>query len=245
MVRIRAVRGGLVATVLIVCAFALAGSARAERTLSDKILENKYRRGDYALYLSWYDPQAAQFDDHGNFAVPFGGKVRLRWKGRFRVEADFSYYRRSSAQDPFLLGVRTPEFDGVMLAFTLQSMVLNTGTFRPYVGGGPIMVSLSNDFVAKLDIEDCDLIPECRRLLTWSELDLGLQTVVGMDLMLGRRVFPFLEYRQLFGSLQIDEIRDGLLVRGRDEIVTKDGGPVSGEYDWSGPNLLAGLRIRF
>jgi hypothetical protein len=223
----------------------LAPSAHAERTLSDEILENKYRWGDYAVYIGWHDPQAAQFDEHGDFAIPFGGKVRLRWKGPLRVEADFSYYRRSSTQDPFLLGVLTPEFDGVMLNLTLQAVVRGSGLLRPYVGGGPAMVSLSNDFVAKLDIDNCDLIPECRRLLSWKEVDLGLQAVAGVDIMMSRRVFPFLEYRHLFGSLDVGEMRDGLLVREPDEVVLVNGAPVPGEYDWSGPNLMAGLKIRF
>jgi len=79
----------------------------------------------------------------------------------------------------------------------------------------------------------------------WSELDLGLQATAGVDMSLGRRVFPFVEYRQLFGKLEIDEIRVGLAVVPPEKLATLDGTPIRRKYDWSGPNLMVGLKIRF
>jgi len=128
---------------------------------------------------------------------------------------------------------------------SLQAAGLRIGPVRPYVGGGPVFVSLSNDFAA--DIRACGdvLAPECRRLMSWSEVDVGVQLTAGVDLSGSRRVFPFLEYRHLIGQLEIGDFNDGLLTRKPEDLVNLDGTDVSRKYDWSGPNILAGLRIRF
>jgi hypothetical protein len=116
---------------------------------------------------------------------------------------------------------------------------------RPYVGGGPAFVSLGNDFAADLRACGDILNPDCRRLMSWSEVDLGVQLTAGLDLAGTRRAFPFLEYRHLLGELEIADFHDGLLVRQPDELVNLDGTDVSRKYDWSGPGILAGFRIRF
>jgi len=223
----------------------LPGAARAERTLSEGILDAKYRRGDYGFYLSWYDPWGAQFDEHGSYALPIGGKVRFRLRGPFRVELDLSYYRKGGTPPDRLLTYDAPGFDGVVILASLQGAGRQFGPVRPYVGAGPAFVSLGNDFAADLRACGDILAPECRRLISWSEVDLGLQLTAGVDLSAARRVFPFLEYRHLLGKLEINDFNDGLLNRRPEELVHLDGADVSRKYDWSGPNVLLGLRIRF
>lgn len=234
------------------CAVALAllpvlapPGALAKRSLSEDILEAKYRRGDYGVYLSWYDPWGAQFDEHGSFALPIGVKVRFRLGGPFRVEADMSYYRKGSDAPPQLAAYDAPGFDGVTVTGSLQAAGGRFGPLRPYAGGGPVFVSLSNDFAADLRACGDVLNADCRRLITWSEVDLGLQVTAGVDILAARHVFPFVEYRHLFGKLDIGDFNDSFLTRKPEELVNPDGTDVSRQYDWSGPNVLAGLRIRF
>lgn len=219
-------------------------AALAERTLSDEILDSKYRRGDYGFYLSWHDPWGAQFDTHGSYALPIGGKVRFRLAGPFRAEVDMSYYRKGGEAPPRLLAYDTPQFDGVVVVASLQAAGGRLGPVRPYAGAGPAFVSLGNDFAA--DLRALGLLsPDRRRLMSWSEVDLGLQLTAGLDLAGTRRVFPFVEYRHLIGELEIGEFRDGLLTRKPEDLVNVDGTDVTRKYDWSGPGILAGLRIRF
>lgn len=221
------------------------GTSFGGRTLSDGILDAKYGRGDYGFYLSWHDPWGAQFDTHGSYALPIGGKVRFRLSGPLQVELDMSYYRKGSQSPPRLLAYDAPAFDGVVLLASLQAAGRRLGPVRPYVGGGPAFVSLGNDFAADLRACGDVLSPDCRRLMSWSELDLGFQLTAGMDFSGSRRVFPFVEYRHLIGKLGIGDFNDGPLTRKPEELVNLDGSDVSRTYDWSGPNVLAGLRIRF
>jgi len=217
----------------------------ARRTLSDDILDDKYGRGDYGFYVSWHDPWGAQFDQHGSYALPLGGKVRFRLAGPLRLELDMSYYRKGGAAPPRLLSFETPGFDGVVIVATLQAAGRRMGPVRPYVGGGPAFVSLANDFAADLRACGDVLAPECRRLMSWNEVDLGVQLTAGLDLAGTRRVFPFVEYRHLLGELSVGDFNDGLLARKPEDLVNLDGSEVVRKYDWSGPNILAGLRIRF
>jgi hypothetical protein len=234
------------AAALILAAAVLAPDpSLAERTISDTIIDAKYRRGDYGFYLSWYDPWGAAFDTHGSYALPIGGKVRFRLAGPLRVEVDMSYYRKGGTSPPRLLSYDAPAFDGVVLTATLQAAGRRLGPVRPYAGGGPAFVSLGNDFAADLRACGDVLAPECRRLISWSEVDLGMQVTAGLDIAGSRRIFPFVEYRHLFGELSVGDFNDALLSRKPEELVNVDGSDVSRKYDWSGPNILAGLRIRF
>jgi hypothetical protein len=69
--------------------------------------------------------------------------------------------------------------------------------------------------------------------------------VVGLDIAMGGRASPFVEYRHFFGELEVEDINVGFLTVQAEELAYLDGSEVSRTYDWSGPNLLAGLRIRF
>jgi hypothetical protein len=232
--------GSLLAAVLL----ALPVTASAKRPLSETILDDKYRRGDYAFYLSWHDPWDAQFNEHARFAWPVGGKVRFRVGGPLRVEADFSYYQRGSQTFSFVSTFAQPSFDGLMVGAAAHYVPRATGTLRPYVGGGPIMVSLGNQFVA--EIRGVGAVVLDRFVLgSWSELDIGMQTMVGLDIFMGGRASPFVEYRHLFGRLSTPDISVGFLTLDPEDLLYLDGAPVSADYDWSGPNVLAGLRIRF
>ena len=69
--------------------------------------------------------------------------------------------------------------------------------------------------------------------------------VGGVDITLTRRVFPFVEYRHLFGELGIDSILIGVFEYGAGELQLPDGADVATTYDFSGPIVTAGLKIRF
>jgi hypothetical protein len=219
-----------------------AGSALAEPSLQERILENKYRWGDYAIFIGWYEPRGEQFEEHASYALPVGVKVRLKWGARYRLEGEFSYYRRSDEPALAVSVFTQPEFDGLMMMATFQVMLVRSGWIRPYVGAGPAFVSLSNDFVVKL----CDeLVIDCFALGSWSEFDVGGQVVAGLDLRAGSRAFPFVEFRYLFGELGYDHIRIGAFGFDPADLETPDGETVSDKHDWGGPMVSVGLKIRF
>jgi hypothetical protein len=238
--------------VVILAGFPLLGGVRiaAAGGLRDEILENKYRWGDYGIYMGWYDPWGEQFDVHGAAAYPLGGKVRLRWAGWLRFEADFSYYRRSGDATFFDI-VNVPKFDGLMLAATIQGTAGKLGPFRPYFGGGPVIASLTNTFAVIIrEVEDLEppggpeLIDKFA-IASWNELDLGVSAVVGIDIHLSSRAFPFFEYRHLFGQFDTNDIRIGAFRYSPDELKYADGRPLPVSYDWSGPVIMGGLKVRF
>ena len=224
-----------------------ASPARGERTLQDEILESKYRHGDYGIYAAWYDPVAAQFNEHGSYAIPVGVKVRLRWKARIRFEGEFAYYRTSGEPRPILSTASTPEFDGVQVTTGVQGMLRTSGLLRPYVGAGLVFVSLANDFVVvRPEVYALDpTLPEVRALGRWSELDVGFHAQVGVDIHLGSRAFPFVEYRQRSGSIGLDEVRIGPARIDPSELWNEQLQVLSDEYDYSGPTVLVGLKIYF
>jgi hypothetical protein len=214
--------------------------------IRDEILDNKYRWGDYAVYGGWYDPQAEQFDEHGTAAYPLGAKVRLRWRGWMRVEGDVSYYRRSG-EALFFDIVNVPKFDGLMVAASLQAAGAKWGPVRPYVGGGGMFVSLTNTFgviIREIEDADPDFIGKYQ-VATWDELDVGATAVAGLDIHVSSRVFPFVEYRHLFGRFATDEIRIGGFLYTPEELKDLEGNDLPATYDWSGPVVMAGLKIRF
>jgi hypothetical protein len=233
---------------MIVAASSLASRpAHAERTLQDEILESKYRHGDYGIYGAWYDPSGEQFDEHGSYAVPVGLKIRFRWKPRVRLEGEFAYYRTSGEPRPVLTTASTPEFDGVQVALSVEGVVRNSGLLRPYVGAGVLFVSLANDFVVQRPevIAVDPNLPEVQALARWSKLDFGLHAQAGVDVHLGYRAFPFVEYRQLMGKIHLDEVRIGPERRPPSSLLNEAGEVLSDEYDYSGPMVLLGLKIYF
>ncbi|NNE44209.1 MAG: hypothetical protein HKN12_08360, partial [Gemmatimonadetes bacterium] len=178
--------------VLLVLLLMLCVPPASADSVQEDILLSKYRRGDYAFYVSWHDPWGAAFDEHASFAWPIGGKVRFRVGSRYRVELDFSYYQQGGQVQPFISTAISPGFDGVMVGAVGQVFLRNTGMIRPYVGGGPMFVSLSNDLNVEFrNIPDDILVAERFQIATWTKLDLGLQTVVGVDIPMGQRAFPF------------------------------------------------------
>jgi hypothetical protein len=224
---------------------ALAPPSRAARTVREEAVEERYPHGDYGFYAGWYDPWDAQFDEHASSAWPIGGKVRFRLRGPLRVEADFSYYQRGGAAQPAFVTYAAPGFDGVMVGAALQAMLRPSGMFRPYVGGGPVLVSLGNDFVARVQGVDGDIV-DLFPFVSWTELDVGLQAVGGVDIVIGRRAFPFIEYRHLFGRFTVGDMKSGVVTYRADQLrYYPSGRAVSQEYDWSGPSVLLGLKVRF
>lgn len=221
--------------------------ARAERTLQDEILEGKYRRGDYGIYGAWYDPAGAQFDEHGSYAVPVGVKIRFRLRPRIRFEGEFAYYRTSGEPRPILTTASTPEFDGVQVAISVEGIARTSGLLRPYVGAGVLFVSLANDFVVlRPEVIEIDPgLPEVRALASWSKLDFGMHAQAGVDVHLGYRAFPFLEYRHLLGKIHLDEVRIGPDHRPPSSLLNEAGQVLSNEYDYSGPMVMLGLKVYF
>ena len=236
-------------------ALAAAPAARAEDTLEEKVLEARYTHGDYAVFLGWHDPADRQFDEHGSFAVPVGFKIRYRWLDWLRVEGDVAYYRRSK-EPPLIVAIfQAPNFDGLLFSGSLQAVLRRSGVFRPYVGAGPVIASLGNDFLAfRPEIREVDpQNPDQFALATWSRLDIGAQALAGLDLFLGHRVSPFVEYRHLLGSLDLrpGDVTIGGFAFDPGELNTlpktpeDTGRPHSGHYDWSGPLVVGGLKVRF
>jgi opacity protein-like surface antigen len=224
------------------------GPAAAEqRSLQDQILDSKYRWGDYGIYLGWHDPAGRQFHLHGSSALPFGVKVRLRWGRWIRFEGDVSYYRKSGEARPFVTIFDVPAFDGLVVATSVQAVAGRWQRLRPYAGAGPVFVSLTNDFVAvNLRIEQADPTnPDQLRFVTWNELDFGWQVGGGIDVDFGRRLVPFVEYRHLFGEFATDEIRDGGFRFRPEHFRYENGGSLPSAHDWSGPIVMAGLKVRF
>jgi opacity protein-like surface antigen len=247
----------LLAAVLLLAALAACApsTTAAEPDLDERVLDGKYPRGDYSVYLGWHDPEDWQFDEHGSWALPVGFKVRFRWLDWLRVEGDVSYFRRSNEPDVLVSLYRAPNFDGLVLGGSLQAMLRRSGVFRPYVGAGPVVASLGNDFlVFRPEVRDADpQNPDQFALATWSQLDVGVQALAGVDFYLGHRISPFLEYRHLAGSLDLDDgdVTIGAFAFDPAELNTvpdspaDDGRPHSAHYDWSGPVVVGGLKVRF
>lgn len=238
-----------------------AGAGRTEPPLEEKVLANKYRHGDYGIYMGWHDPWDWQFDEHGSSAWPIGLRVRLRWLDWLRVEGDLSYYRRSE-EPPFITDItRVPQFDGLVLGASVQTVLRRVGFWRPYVGTGPVVVSLGNDFlVFRPEVWEADHSNSAQvDLADWSKFDVGWQFSGGVDFFLGGRVSPFVEYRHEFGSLSLDDsdVRlGGLTLIGLQTTIEElhtvpadpnidHGRPHSRTYDWSGPIVSVGLKVLF
>jgi hypothetical protein len=104
-----------------------------------------------------------------------------------------------------------------------------------------VFVSIGRDQVVDL----ANAIPELEdsvdrfQLGSWSEMDLGVQAHLGMDFRIGRRAFPFMEFRYLYGTLGIQDINVG----GFEFTPESLGAPST--YEYSGPAFLAGLKIHF
>lgn len=218
----------------------------SEDDLRREVLDRKYRRGDYAFYLSVHDPWDAQYDerdyqefDAGTLAFPLGFKMRFRWRDHFRIEGDVSYYRRGEEVSPFLAFTAAPSFDGLMLSTSFQAVASSRRVFRPYVGAGLVFVSLSRDLILVLPgLEDLTTLDRFQ-LGHWNELDAGLQGSVGVDFLVGGRAFPFAEFRFLKGELGIDKVRVGGFE------FTPEETHIPSTYDYSGPQFICGLKIRF
>jgi hypothetical protein len=238
------------------------GEPAYAKGLKEEILESRYDRGDYAFFIGWHDPWDWQFDEQGSYAWPVGLKVRVRLTDRFRAEGDFSYYRTSSETILTVSRFSAPQFDGLVMNMTLQGLLRTDGLIRPYVGGGVVFVSLANDFVVvRPDVRAADPgNPDQRTIAKWSQFDVGVQGVVGCDFMLLSRAFPFVEFRYISGELGIDDsdVKIGQfslpsleLTFEELETVPEDGGFDSRGrnyehgYDWSGPIVMVGLKIRF
>lgn len=244
------------ALLLIACA---APAVNAD-ALRERILDSKYPIGDYAFYVGWHDPADWQFDEHGSYALPIGVKVRLRALSWLRVETDVSYFRRSRDLDVRVSVFQGPEFDSFSVGATVQWVPIQSGPVRPYLGGGPIFVSLGNDFVVfRPDVYALTpMNTDQFTLASWSKIDLGTQIVAGLDFPLGSRAFPFVEFRQLFGEVQFGarDVSLGTLSAEAIGLEISDlqtvpddpavgGRPHEGKFDWSGPAISVGLKIRF
>ena len=238
-------------------AFALlfASSASADRDQDEKILDAKYEHGDYGFYFSFHDPWDIQFDqrsfgevDEGSLAYPIGFKIRFRMPKKILLEGDISYYHRGEEIAPFVSTLAAPKFDGLMVAATGQMMLRDTGLVRPYAGAGVVFVSLSRDFVIAIPGPDSTSVDRFQ-IGGWTELDLGLQGVAGVEFRLGKRVYPFLEYRHMFGEAKIEKISVGGFDFTPDEVQVplEDGTlvPAPSTYDFSGPMIMIGLKIHF
>jgi hypothetical protein len=226
---------------------ALVPPARAESDLDEDLLEKKYTHGDYGFYLGWHDPWDPQFDETAPgvydqaYSFPMGFKMRFRWQERFFLEGDFSYARHGSDPVPFVSTVAAPEIDALTVGASFQAMLRRSGWMRPYLGAGGMFVSISRDFIVDLvpAIPELEDSPDRYQLGTWNEMDVGVQLQAGLDFRIGRRAFPFIEYRHLLGTLGIDDINIGGFTFTPDELL------IPGTYDFSGPSVLAGLKIHF
>jgi hypothetical protein len=238
-----------------------AAPARGEG-LSERILEDRYGRGDYAIFLGWHDPWDWTFDEHASATWPFGLKARLNLGRWLRTELDLSYFRSTGEPDYTVSLYNVPHFDGLWFSSVVQVAAGSYAGMRPYVGAGPVVVSLTNEFlVIRLDVAEAfPDRPEQRAIARWSRFDVGGLVVAGIDLPIGRRAFPFVEYRHLFGRLSLDpqsvklsgqslaslnlEVED-LTTIPADATPGVVGRKYSTEYDWSGPVVIVGLKIRF
>jgi opacity protein-like surface antigen len=240
---------------LVLIALFLPPSARAERDQDEDILDQKYKHGDYGFYISGHDPWDFQFDersfsenDKGSLAHPVGFKMRFRLPKSILLEGDISYYHRGEEIAPFLSTLAAPKFDGLMVAATAQKMLRKRGMIRPYAGGGPVFVSLSRDFVIAVPGPDSTSADRFH-LGGWTELDIGLQAVAGAEFRLGKRMYPFVEYRHLLGELGIEKVSVGGFDYSPSEVSVprRDGSfaPVPEKYDYSGPVVMIGLKIHF
>lgn len=228
----------LLAPILLLC------SPAEARDLRDELLESKYKWGDYGVMAGWYDPNGQQFEEHANFALPIGLKVRFKWLQWFRVEGELSYYRRSSAPSTNLTLVAAPAFEGFYVASSFQTVLLRGGPVRPYALAGIMAASLRNDFVTAIAAVP-DSVIDRFQLASWGKWDVGFHVGGGIDFPLGYRVFPFAEFRYLFGEIELDEIRIGAFPFKPEELETADGQPLANKYDWGGPQIVAGLKILF
>ncbi len=255
---------GVVLLLTLVLGASAPAAARSNRGIREQNLDDRYRNGDYSLFVGWHDPQDWQFDEHGSTAFPLGLRIRVIWPHGLRVVGDLSYYRTSGPADLSVSSLTVPKFDGLIVTTSLQWTPPRRGPVRPYVGAGPVFVSLSNTFpVIRTDIllADPDNVDQ-RTIARWSKYDVGVQFVVGVDLLPGRRAFPFVEYRHLFGELTIDDrdVKIGsfslpslnselhvedLLTLPDDGSEAAGGRSYSRSYDWSGPIVTVGLKIRF
>lgn len=250
-------RGGILAPALALALLAAGPvpAAAGERSLEEKILDSKYTLGDYAVYLGWHDPWDWQFDEHGSFALPVGFKVRFLWTDRFRIEGDVSYYRRSSTPDVLVSIYSAPNFDALLIGGSIQAVLRRSGVLRPYVGAGPVIASLGDDFLAfRPEVREVDPTnPDQFALATWSRLDIGFQALVGVDFFLNHRVSPFVEARYMRGELDLDggDVTIGNIPFDPADLQTIPetpdgfGRPHASHYDWSGPVAVAGLKVRF
>jgi hypothetical protein len=246
-------RSSLIAAAMSILGFTVPALSMEDR--DEDILDEKYKHGDYAFYASVHDPWDVQFDersfserDEGSLAYPVGFKIRFRMPKSILLEGDVSYYHRGEEIAPFVSTLAAPKFDGLMVAVTAQTMLRKHGRFRPYAGGGFVFVSLSRDFVIAVPGPDSTSADRFH-LGGWTELDLGLQGVAGIEVRLGSRVFPFLEYRHLLGELGIEKVSVGGFDYSPDEITVprRDGSmeAVPDKYDYSGPIVMMGLKIHF
>ncbi len=255
---------GLVLLLALVGALSAVSPAAAARGVRETNLDNRYPNGDYSLFVGWHDPQDWQFEEHGTSAWPLGLKIRVRWPHGLRIEGDLSYYRTSGPTNISISSLSVPKFDGLIVTSTLQWTTPRKGPVRPYVGGGPVFVSLSNDFpVIRTDIRDVDpLNVDQRTLARWSKYDFGAQVLVGVDLLPGARAFPFIEYRHIFGHLTLEDsdvkigsfslpsLNSELGIEDLETLPTDSTEGATGRkytrrYDWSGPIVTVGLKIRF
>lgn len=241
--------------------------AQKRKTVRESVLEDRYTWGDYGLYFAYHQPADWQFEVHAESAYPFGLKVRFKLGDhpllqRVRVEGDISYFRRSDDPLSAISVFQTPGFDALWVAATAQYLLPPLQVFQGYVGGGPIFASMANDFfIFRPDVAEVDPTNADRfALANWSKSDLGWQVVVGVDVPLGFRAFPFLEYRQVFGELSLTDrdVKIGSLSLASINLSVEDvttlpddlasnepGRPYEPQFDWSGPEVLVGLKILF
>lgn len=254
--------GHRVAGALACAALLLAGASAARAdALQERILDQKYTRGDYSLYAGWHDPADWQFDEHGSFAIPFGVKVRMRALGWLRLEGDVMYFRKGEAETSLNFSVfKRPSFDSFSIGFAAHWLPLQRGPIRPYVGGGFLFVSLGNDFIVfRPDVYAAQPSnPDQFALASWGEWDLGWQAMGGLEVPTGYRAFPFVEFRYISGEVELSarDVQLGTLSAGGIGLEVSDletvpedpavgGRPHDPRFDWSGPVVTAGLKIRF
>ena len=226
-----------------------AGPARADRTLNEELMDSKYPWGDYGLYFAWHRPDDIHFDVHGDAAFPVGVKVRVRWGDWIRLEGELSYFRASDEPNAVISAFETPNIDSLYLFTTAQIALLRSGLFRPYVGGGVAFLSVRNRMIViRTELEENPEVPPDLVFATadWDAFDVGLHAIGGLDLDIGTRAFPFVEYRYLFGMLDIGRINIGLPENeDPEDLKDTEGRVLSDRYNWSGPWISAGLKIRF